>query len=141
MVTPQNTRIDLVVDNFVPFISSEPGFSNGATRVQFTGSQTSTFPEGGAASADADAPGDVSSGGDALQTSSDVTNSPAPASEEAIVFSGFPPEDAESDEHVMAHGKHSRGPRTPEWEAAQRQIALSDEHLMTHLPKNDYCEY
>ena len=59
----------------------------------------------------------------------------------SVVYSGFLPEETLSsdDECAAEHGKGL--PRTPEWEAEQKAIAHSDEHLMTHLPKNDYCEY
>ena len=44
MVTPEDKRIDLVVDNFVPFISSEPGLH---TRARMSGpKRTSAFPGG-----------------------------------------------------------------------------------------------
>ena len=61
--------------------------------------------------------------------------------ESPTVTSGSLPDEPESEEDADEHGRETRGPRTPEWEAEQKAIAHSDEHLMTHLPKNDYCEW
>ena len=86
--------------------------------------------------ATAGTPGNVPEGDDVAKLSLD-----ADGSSDHIVYSGFLPEESDADEDAAEHGRLTRGPRTPEWEAEQRRIAHSDEHLMTHLPKNDYCEY
>ena len=99
LLDPNNKRIELIVDNFVPYISSGGG-STGRTNFETgplstTASQGRTlFPATGNESREAEY--------DPAARSSGHVEPPTEATR--VVFSGFSPEEPESEEDAAEHG-------------------------------------
>ena len=110
LLDPQNARIELIVDNFVPYISS-----NGRrVRSTKTGPLTTAAPLGRHSLSEATSELREAETDPAARSSGQV--------EPPAVTSGSSPDEPESGEDVVEHGRETRGPRIPEWEPVKAKI-------------------
>ena len=142
LLDPSGQRIDLVVDNFVPYISSaqlDTVGVNGRTPVSTSSSSLTASVTAGVHPMP-DTANDVAAGAGLSNLSSGSSEDPSPLPPPPAPWGVEGHEESDCDS-VESYEEMLSNPDMSEREKELRLQARSLAHLMMHSPKNKFCVY